>query len=202
MINSVCVFLGSNPGNSDIYRQTAQELGRDLVQRKVTVVYGGSGVGLMGVLADTVMQHGGKITGVMPKGLVDKEIHHPGLDDLRYVTDMHERKALMAELSDAFIAMPGGMGTLEETCEILTWGQLGFHTKPCGLLNIQGYYDSFLAFLDNTVREGFLMQDHRDMILTAQTGGELLDLFAAYTPPEVEKWIERKKTLARAAKSA
>lgn len=194
-MRSVCVFLGSNPGNSPAYLQAARALGAELARRGLTTVYGGSNSGCMGVLADSALQAGGRVVGIIPEALKKKEIAHRGLSELRVVASMHERKALMAELSDAFIALPGGLGTLEELCEILTWAQLGFHKKPCGALNVGGYYDGLMAFLDHSVSQGFLRAEHRGMLLAAPTAGELLEAFAGYVAPVVGKWVRRAEAL-------
>ncbi len=194
-MRSVCVFLGSNPGSTPAYLQAAKNLGGELARRGLTTVYGGSNVGCMGALADAALQAGGRVIGIIPEALRKKEIAHPGLTELRVVASMHERKALMAELSEAFIALPGGLGTLEELCEILTWAQLGFHRKPCGALNVAGYYDGLMAFLDHTVSQGFMRAEHRGMLLAAATPGELLEAFAGYVAPSVGKWVERAEAL-------
>jgi uncharacterized protein (TIGR00730 family) len=187
----VCVFTGSSSGGRPEYRKAAATLGRLLAGRGIGVVYGGARVGLMGVLADAALAAGGEVVGVIPAGLVAKEIAHAGLTDLRIVGSMHERKALMSDLADAFIALPGGWGTLEEFFEVLTWAQLGLHRKPCGLLNAHGYFDTLLAFLDHTVGEGFVRPENRGLIAVAATPGELLERLAAVTPPPVEKWLDR-----------
>ena len=171
----ICVFCGSNSGNSPDYRAAAAELGRQLAERRVALVYGGSNVGLMGTLADAVLQAGGYAIGVIPRSLVDREVAHLGLPDLRIVETMHERKALMADLADAFIAMPGGYGTFDELCEILTWAQLGMHAKPVGLLNVLNYWDPFLQFLDHAVDAGFLKPAHRRLIELSGESDQLLD---------------------------
>ncbi|KAB1442450.1 TIGR00730 family Rossman fold protein [Pseudodesulfovibrio senegalensis] len=191
----VCVFCGSNPGNSPEYAEAARQLGTTLAERGLGVVYGGSSVGLMGRVADAALAAGGEVVGVIPEKLRAKEIFHKGLTKLHVVDSMHERKALMAKLSDAFIALPGGIGTFEEFFEVLTWNQLGYHAKPCGLLNVNGYYEQLTAFLDNVVQQGFLVQEHRNMVLASHSPAELLDQFLTYTPPQVEKWIEKKKGL-------
>jgi len=191
----VCVFLGSNPGNKPDYLNAAQDMGRELARRGITTVYGGSNVGLMGALANAALAAGGEVIGVIPEALQRKEIAHTGLTRQHIVGSMHERKALMAELSDAFIALPGGMGTLEELCEILTWAQLGFHKKPCGLLDVDGYYASLNLFLDNAVTQGFIHAGHRGMLLSDRTPGALLDQFGGYVAPVVNKWIERPQAL-------
>ena len=186
----VCVYAGSNPGNDLIYAQAARELADLLAERGIGLVYGGGRVGLMGVLADTALAAGGEVIGVMPQALVDREIAHEGLTELRVVASMHERKALMAELSDAFVAVPGGIGTLEELIEIYTWSQLGIHAKPCGVLNVDGYYDHLAAFLDHAVAAGFLKAEHRAVLSVASEPGELLERLAAYVPRTVAKWTE------------
>lgn len=191
----VCVFLGSNPGTKPDYLKAAQDMGAELARRGITCVYGGSNVGLMGALANATLAAGGEVIGVIPEALQRKEIAHTGLSEQHVVGSMHERKALMAELSDGFIALPGGMGTLEELCEILTWAQLGFHKKPCGLLDVDGYYASLCTFLDNAVCQGFIQPAHRSMLLSAPAPGPLLDLFGTYVAPVVNKWIERPQTL-------
>jgi uncharacterized protein (TIGR00730 family) len=187
----VCVFTGSSSGARPEYRKAAVTLGRLLAERGIGVVYGGARVGLMGVLADTALSAGGEVVGVIPAGLVAKEIAHTGLTDLRIVGSMHERKALMSDLADAFIALPGGWGTLEEFFEVLTWAQLGLHRKPCGLLNAHGYFDTLLAFLNHTVGEGFVRPENTGLIAVAATPGELLERLAAVAPPPVEKWLDR-----------
>ena len=194
-MHSVCVFLGSNPGRNPLYRAAACAMGAELARRGLTTVYGGSNVGLMGALANAALEAGGKVIGVIPEVLQQKELAHTGLTEQHVVASMHERKALMAKLSDGFVALPGGMGTLEELCEMLTWAQLGFHSKPCGLLDVDGYYASLGKFFDHAVAEGFLHGEHRGMLLSAPTPGELLDGFAHYVAPVVNKWIERPQTL-------
>lgn len=185
----ICVFCGSNPGARPSYCQAARELGRELVARGIDLVYGGAGIGCMGALADSVLAAGGQVLGVMPRALIEKEIAHQGLSELHVVESMHERKATMAELSDGFIALPGGMGTFEEFFEVLTWGQLGMHSKPCGLLDVEGYYRLLAAFLDHARQELFFKREHRDMVLRAGNPAELLDSMAAYEPKAVHKWI-------------
>jgi uncharacterized protein (TIGR00730 family) len=190
----VCVFAGSSAGAQPDYREAAQALGHALGARGIGVVYGGACVGLMGAMADAALAAGGDVIGVIPSALVAKEIAHRGLTDLRVVESMHERKALMAEWSDAFIALPGGWGTLDELFEVLTWGQLGLHHKPCGLLNARGYFDRLLSFLDHTVEQGFVRREYRSMIAVAGSPAALLDMLASYQPPRVEKWIDRAST--------
>lgn len=187
-MNRLCVYCGSSTGKRDVYVAAAGELGELLVQQEIGLVYGGSNVGIMGIIADTVLDGGGSVTGIIPNALHGKEIAHTGLTELHVVDSMHERKSLMAILSDGFIAMPGGFGTLEEIVEVITWGQLGFHDKPCGLLNVNGYFDQLLAFLDHSREEGFLKAQHRDMLLVADTPAGLLEQFANSTPPSVDKW--------------
>lgn len=193
-MDRICVFAGSSPGARPEYAIAAQELGRALVARGLGLVYGGARVGLMGAVADTVLAGGGLVTGVIPEGLVTKEIAHDGLTELRVVASMHERKAMMNDLADGFIALPGGWGTLEEFFEVLTWAQLGLHRKPCGLLNAHGYFDRLLSFIDHSVGERFVRSQQRSMVLVANSPDELLRQFDAYVPPVVEKWIDRAAT--------
>ncbi len=187
----VCVFCGSNHGARPGYTSAARALAAALVRRGVGLVYGGGGVGLMGVLADSVLAAGGEVIGVIPEALVAKEVAHKNLSDLRVVSSMHERKALMAELADAFIALPGGYGTLEEFCEVITWAQLGLHRKPCGLLNVDRFFDPLLAFFDHAVAEAFVRPAHRALVMEARDPERLLDALASFRPPELEKWIDR-----------
>ena len=184
-MKSICVYCGSNPGNRPEYLEAAKALGKTLAANKITLVYGGAKIGIMGCIADTVLAEGGEVIGVMPQSLVDREVAHPGLTRLEVVSSMHERKALMAKLSDGFIAMPGGIGTLEEIFEVLTWAQLGFHRKPCGLLNIQGYYDHLSTFLDHVTEEGFVRDVHRAMLQVESAPEEMIKAFEAYQPPQV-----------------
>ena len=190
----MCVFAGSHVGARDEYLAVARELGRTLAEREVGLIYGGARVGLMGAVADAVLAARGHVTGIIPEALVAREVAHTGLSELRVVTSMHERKATMADLSDGFIALPGGWGTMEEFFEVLTWAQLGLHQKPCGLLNAAGYFDRLLAFLNHAIDEGFLKRDNLAMIPVSSSPGALLDMLAAYRPPAVEKWIERAAT--------
>ena len=192
--NRICVFCGSNSGSRSAYTKAAVDLGRWLAQEKLSLVYGGGRVGLMGSIADAVLEEGGEVIGVIPESLVRREVAHTGLTDLRVVQNMHERKALMAELSDAFVALPGGFGTLDEFCEILTWAQLGLHKKPCGLLNVEGYFDPLLALFDRAVADGFLHPKHRSMLITADDPERLLEEMVKYRAPEVEKWLARTDT--------
>lgn len=187
----VCVFAGSNAGTRPDYHAAARELGRVLARRRLGVVYGGACVGLMGAVADGALAAGGEVIGVIPDKLVAKEIAHAGLTDLRIVSSMHERKGVMADLADAFVALPGGFGTWEELLEIVTWGQLGLHRKPCALFNVNGYFDGLLSFLDHAVAEGFVRREHAAMLLVSSSTDALLDALIAYEPPVVEKWLDR-----------
>lgn len=184
----ICVNCGSSPGFDPCYMDMARRLGQALVERRYELVYGGADVGLMGAVADTVMQGGGIVRGIIPASFADK-VSHQGLTELRVVPSMHERKQLMVDLSDAFIALPGGLGTLEEITEVLTWAQLGLHAKPCGLINVAGYYDPLLAFLDNAVARGFMRPQHRQMLLVATEPVDLLDQMAVYQAPAIQKWV-------------
>jgi uncharacterized protein (TIGR00730 family) len=190
MLKRVCVFCGSSDGARSSYREAAAMLGRVLAARRIGVVYGGGNIGLMGALADAALGAGGDVIGVIPEHLVNKELAHRGVD-LRIVHSMHERKALMADLADAFIALPGGYGTLEEFCEVLTWSQLGLHAKPCGLLNVDGYYDSLLGLFDHAVAEGFVRPQSRDLVVVDDQAAPLLDRLAVWQAPQVERWIDR-----------
>lgn len=187
----ICVYCGSNVGENPIYRETAQAVGTLLASKGFGLVYGGGNVGLMGVLADAALAASGEVIGIIPDGLFSREVGHPDLTEMRVVTTMHERKALMADLSDGFIALPGGMGTLDELFEILTWAQLGIHAKPCGLLNIAGYFNPLIALLDHMVAEKFLRPEHRALALVDDDAGRLLARFAEYEAPRVEKWLDR-----------
>jgi len=190
MLKRVCVFCGSSDGARPFYREAAAELGRVLAARGVGVVYGGGNIGLMGALADGALAEGGEVIGVIPEHLVSKELAHRRVD-LRIVHSMHERKALMADLSDAFIALPGGFGTLDEFCEVLTWSQLGLHAKPCGLLNVDGYYDTLLGLFDHGVAEGFVQVESRGLILVDGDAERLLDRLSGWQAPVLEAWIDR-----------
>lgn len=184
------VYCGSSPGHDPVYADMARRLGRSLAARGLGLVYGGADVGLMGAVADAALQTGARVIGVIPQAIAHK-VSHPGLTELHVVDSMHARKALMFELADGFVALPGGYGTLEEVCELLTWAQLGLHTKPCGILNVKGYFDGLLAFLDHMVVEGFLRCEHRAMLLVDQAPEDLLDRFEEYAAPTVEKWALR-----------
>ncbi len=190
-MKSICVFCGSGKGSSPEYINAAQELGRLLVKENLDLVYGGARVGLMNEIANTVLEGGGKVTGVMPQYLVDKEVAHTGITKLHIVKDMHQRKAMLSELSDGFIAMPGGLGTLEEIFEALTWAQLGIHKKPCGFLNVNGFYDKLLDFLDHAVDQEFIKSDNRKLVMRDPSPENLLELMRNYIPPGVDKakWI-------------
>jgi hypothetical protein len=190
----ICVFCGSSAGYSGTYRAAAVELGRFLTEQGLGLVYGGGRIGLMGVVADAVLAHGGQVIGVIPQPMVSREIWHSGLTELRIVPSMHARKSLMAELADAFIALPGGFGTFEEFCEMITWSQLGIHRKPCGLLNVAGYYDPLLQMFDNAVAEGFLKRENRELVLASPSCQELLEKMQAFEPVMVRKWIEPSET--------
>jgi uncharacterized protein (TIGR00730 family) len=190
----LCVYCGSNAGRRSDYAEAAKNLARALVNRNIDLVYGGASVGTMGVLADAVLAEGGHVIGIIPQGLVDKEVAHTGLSDLRVVKSMHERKTLMAELSDGFIALPGGLGTLEEIFEALTWAQLGLHQKPCGLLNIRQYYRSLIDFLDHAVAERLLKEVYRAMILVEEQPERLLERFQRYQAPPMAQWVDRTST--------
>ncbi len=189
----ICVFCGSNKGVRAAYVSAAQAMGRALVKRNIGLVYGGGNVGLMGVIADEMLAEGGEVIGVIPQGLVAREVAHQNLTEQRIVSTMHERKALMAELSDAFIAMPGGMGTFDEFCEILTWAQLGIHQKSCGVLNVENYFTPLLTMFDHAMNEGFLRAEHRALVLEASEPERLLDQLAAYQPQFAEKWLDLDK---------
>lgn len=184
----ICVFCGSNLGSRSSYRQMAEALGNALVQQQMELVYGGGKVGLMGVVADAVLAAGGRVIGVIPQALMDKEVGHTGLSDLRVVNSMHDRKALMADLADGFIAMPGGFGTFEEFCEVVTWTQLGFHQKPCGLLNIDGFYNPLIAMFDHATAEQFIRPVHRSLVFAADEPESLLEMLRSYQPTTTNKW--------------
>jgi len=193
-VQRLCVFTGSSPGGHPDYADAAGQLGRALAGQGIALVYGGASVGLMGVLADAALEAGGEVVGVIPQALVDREIAHPEVPDLRVVGSMHERKALMAELADGFIAMPGGMGTLEELFEVYTWTQLGLHAKPLGLLDVRGYYSLLAAFLDHTVAERFMIAEHREMLVVEDRADALIEAFRRWRPPSRAKWIDRSQT--------
>jgi len=187
----ICVFCGSSCGSRPEYRAATEDLGTELARRNIGLVYGGGNVGLMGVLADAVLRAGGEAVGVIPEHLMAREIGHNGLTKLHVVRSMHERKALMADLSDAFVALPGGFGTLEEFCEIVTWAQLGLHAKPCGILNVFGYYSPLLAMFDHAVEERFLKPENRALVLARESPSDLLQALEEWRPVRVEKWLDR-----------
>jgi hypothetical protein len=191
VLQRICVFCGSSFGSQPAYREAAETVGRLLCRRGIELVYGGGNVGLMGAMADACLDGGGRVIGVIPQALFDKEVAHLGLTELRVVNSMHERKALMADLSDAFLALPGGYGTWDEFCEVLTWSQLGIQRKACALLNVNGYYDPFLEFADRAVSEGFLKDVNRELMLSDDDPARLLDRLGSYSVPVVDKWIGR-----------
>ena len=191
-LTSVCVFCGASSGTHPAYHAAAVALGRELAARKLTLVYGGGAVGLMGVVADAALAAGGEVIGIIPQSLKTSEIGHTGLTRLEVVDGMHARKARMAELSDAFIALPGGLGTLEELFEVWTWGQLGYHRKPLGLLEVNGFYEKLSGFLDHIVGEGFVRAPHRAMLQKSESPAELLDALDAWQPSAPAKWAEQK----------
>ena len=193
-LSSLCVFCGSNGGAQPAYLEAAEAVGRGLAQRGVRVVYGGGKVGMMGAVADAARAAGGEVVGIIPQAIFDLEIGHTGLDDLRVVGSMHERKALMAELSDAFIALPGGIGTLEELFEVYTWAQLGIHAKPLGLIDVAGYYQPLVDFLDHAVQERFLRPQTRTLLAVSESLDDLLARLEASEPVTVHKWIDLDQT--------
>ena len=187
----LCIFCGSSAGADPVYRTTAEELGRILAAKKITIVYGGGNVGLMGALADSALATGGEVIGVIPEHLLAREVGHKGLTKLHVVKSMHERKALMADLSDAFLGLPGGFGTFEEFCEVLTWSQLGLHQKPCALLNVKGYYTPLLQMFDHAVAERFLKPENRRIVLANSDVNEILREMDEWKPVLTEKWLDR-----------
>ncbi|NIO08809.1 MAG: TIGR00730 family Rossman fold protein [Deltaproteobacteria bacterium] len=192
-LKRICVFTGSSRGLRSEYLDAARALGRALVERDYELVYGGGNIGLMGVIADTVLEARGHVIGVIPDGLVSKEVAHPGLSELHVVGSMHERKSVMAKLADGFVGLPGGLGTMEEFFEVYTWAQLGMHVKPCGLLNVCDYYKHILAFIDHAVTEEFVKPVNRTMLVVEEEPGALLDRFEQYTPPSIYKWLDGSK---------
>jgi hypothetical protein len=190
-VQSVCVFCGSNSGAGEAYAEAARGLARAIARRRLKLVYGGGNVGLMGVLADAALAAGAHVIGVIPRRLVEKEVAHSRLTEQRIVGTMHERKALMADLSDAFIALPGGLGTLDETFEMLTWTQLGYHRKPSALLDVNGYFERLAAFLDHAVEERFVTAAHRGMLIIERDPDAVLDRLATTPLPNVSKWMDR-----------
>jgi uncharacterized protein (TIGR00730 family) len=193
-LKRICVFCGSSFGARPAYKAAAEQLGKTLAERGIGLVYGGGGVGLMGAIADAALAAGGEVIGVIPDSLQRREVGHNGLTKLHVVETMHERKAAMADLADAFIALPGGFGTMEEFCEIVTWSQLGIQQKPCGLLNVDGYWNHLLAMLDYSVDEGFVRPENSELILVAQNPDSMLERLMEWEPPrQVEKWVDRTK---------
>jgi uncharacterized protein (TIGR00730 family) len=190
-LKRTCVFCGSSVGANPRYAEVAAQVGRELAARRIGLVYGGGNIGLMGVLADAALAAGGEVIGVIPESLIAREVGHSGLRDLRVVKTMHERKALMAELSDGFVALPGGFGTFEEFFEVLTWSQLGLHPKPCGVLNVAGFFDPLLQLIDHAVAEHFVRAAHRELVLVETSLERLLRRMEAFRPPLIEKWIDR-----------
>jgi uncharacterized protein (TIGR00730 family) len=190
MMRRLCVFCGSSDGERPGYLELARQMGTALAERGIETVYGGGNVGLMGAVADAALAAGGRVIGVIPDGLLAKERGHRGISELEVVGSMHERKARMAKLSDGFIALPGGLGTLEELAEALTWSQLGLHRKPCGVVNLAGYFDPLIEFLDRAVEEGFMRAESRRMLLVAGDPAALLDAFEGYEAPVVRRWLE------------
>jgi len=190
----ICVFCGSSAGRDALYARAAQDLGRTLAERQIGIVFGGGRVGLMGHLADSALAAGGEVIGVIPESLMAKELGHRGVTDLRIVRSMHERKAMMASLADAFVALPGGFGTFEEFCEVVTWTQLGLHAKACGLLNVGGFFDPLLRLFDQATRDGFIEATHRAIVIDDDDIPRLLDRLMNYQPPQEPKWIGKGET--------
>jgi uncharacterized protein (TIGR00730 family) len=190
-VKRVCVFAGSSAGNNEMHRRATVALAKALAARETELVYGGGCVGLMGVLADAMLEHGGRVIGVIPRSLMEREVGHRGVSELKVVESMHERKAEMASLADGFIALPGGFGTLDEMFEVLTWAQLGLHAHPCGVLNSDGYFDALFAFLDRAVAERFLRPEHRALWIADDDPDRLLARLAAHRPPALDKWLDR-----------
>jgi uncharacterized protein (TIGR00730 family) len=189
-MKSLCVYCGSSFGNSAVYANAARALAKEMIDRNISLIYGGGNVGLMGVIADEILRLGGEVTGVIPQALLDKEVGHLGLTHLHIVQNMHERKAMMAELADGFVAMPGGIGTLEELFEILTWSQLGFHQKPVGVLNVDGFYNGLIAFLQMQVKQGFVKANQAALLLHETTASSLLDSLQAFVPQQSSKLLD------------
>lgn len=190
----VCVYCGSSPGRNPAYREAGTALGQILAGRGLGLVYGGASVGIMGAVADAVLAGGGEAIGIIPRSLARKEVAHEGLTRQYVVESMHERKAMMAEASDAFVALPGGWGTIEEIFEMLTWAQLGFHEKPCGMLNVSGYFGGLFAFLEHAVEECFVKPEFRELLILEEDPQRLLDRFEAYRAPRIHKWISAEET--------
>ena len=190
----ICVFCGSGSGASPAYIETAKKIGRIIAARGLGLVYGGARCGLMGAVANAATENGAEVIGVIPEALIEKEVAHVGVSDLRVVGSMHERKMLMSDLADAFIALPGGMGTLEELCEILTWAQLGLHRKPCGLLNVENYYHHLISYFDHATAEGFIRPEHRSLLVIDEEPQALIERLESYEMPAVSRWIDRRDT--------
>ncbi|MBI1889120.1 MAG: TIGR00730 family Rossman fold protein [Burkholderiales bacterium] len=190
-MKSICVYCGSSTGNKASYTEAARALAKAMTDDNIALVYGGGNIGLMGIIADEVMRLGGEVTGIIPKALLDREVGHHGVTRLHIVKDMHERKALMADLSDGFVAMPGGIGTLEELFEAFTWLQLGLHAKPIGLLNVEGFFDGLISFLDHTVREGFLKPQQAALLMHEADCAILLERFKHFVPPLKEQALDQ-----------
>lgn len=188
-LKRICIFCGSSIGRDPAYGEAARRTGRVLAERRIGLVYGGGGTGMMGAVADGALAAGGEVIGVIPHALRTKELAHAGVTDMIVVDSMHERKARMADLADGFVALPGGLGTLEEICEIATWLQLGIHRKPCGLLNVAGYYDELIAFLDHAVGEQFLRREYRDPLIVEHEPAAMLEKMGTWTPPETMRWV-------------
>ena len=188
---SICIYCGSSPGTEPAYMDSAREMGKLIASRGHKLVYGGGDLGLMGAAADAALSGGGEVIGVIPQAILDKEVGHGGLTRLYTVSSMHERKMKMTSLSDCFIALPGGIGTLEEIIEVLTWGQLGFHTKACGVLNVNGFFDPLFQFLDRMVEHRFLKPEHRDQLLVADTPAAILEAVLSHEGISIDKWMDR-----------
>jgi uncharacterized protein (TIGR00730 family) len=193
-LHSICVFCGSSAGHDPLYAEIARRMGETLARRGIRLVYGGGRIGLMGEVARAALASGGEVVGVIPEALMRRELAYDDLTELHVVATMHERKALMAERSDGFIAMPGGFGTFEELCEVLTWSQLGIHAKPVALLDVKGYYRPLLSLFDHAVTEGFVRPLHRSLVLADEDAERLLDAMARFVPPTVEKWARPDQT--------
>ncbi len=190
----VCVFCGSSSGASPAYIEAAKKIGEVIAAKGLGLVYGGARCGLMGAVANAAIENGAEVIGVIPGALIEKEVAHVGVSDLRVVGSMHERKMLMSDLADAFIALPGGMGTLEELCEILTWAQLGLHRKPCGLLNVENYYHHLISYFDHATAEGFIRPEHRSLLVIEEEPQALIERLESYEMPAVSRWIDRQDT--------
>jgi uncharacterized protein (TIGR00730 family) len=189
-MDRLCVYCGSRPGTDPAFRSSAASFGRLLAERGLGLVYGGGDVGLMGAVADGALDAGGEVYGVIPESLADREVAHDGLTELHVVDSMHTRKRRMADLADGFVALPGGFGTLEELVEMVTWAQLGFHTDPCGLLNVAGYYDGLVSFFETQIEAGFVDPEHRDLLTVTDDPSDLLDRFEAYESPVTDRLVD------------